>query len=72
MVLRTAVVWMLVEFLAVGEVLAPLLAAGITLPVAYVLTALVMRGRSPGGTGSGQRLGVPAAAGVVPASRTAA
>jgi len=41
--LRTLVLWVLVEFAALTERVAPLLATAITLPVAFVLTALVMR-----------------------------
>jgi putative flippase GtrA len=46
MCLRTAAVWFLVELLAVGERPAPLIAAVITLPIAYLLTSLAL-GRRP-------------------------
>ena len=51
MALRTAVVWLLVEFLAISERLAPLPAAVATLPIAYLLTAMVMRDRGGAATG---------------------
>ncbi|WP_324274264.1 GtrA family protein [Blastococcus brunescens] len=44
-VLRTAVVWVLVEKLAASQELAPLLAVIVTTPVAYVLTRLAMTTR---------------------------
>ena len=40
--LRTAVVWLLVELHLTGERLAPLVAVAVTLPVAFLLTKLVM------------------------------
>ena len=42
MVLRTAVVWFLVEHLSVAEELAPGIAVVVTVPIAFVLTSLVM------------------------------
>jgi putative flippase GtrA len=40
--LRTAVVWGLVELSFTGERLAPLVAVAVTLPIAFLLTKLVM------------------------------
>lgn len=41
-VLRTLVLWLLVEFLGTSEQIAPILATGITLPVAFLLTKVAM------------------------------
>jgi putative flippase GtrA len=48
MALRTAAVWLLVELHLTGEPIAPLVAVVITLPVAFLLTRLVM---TPAGGG---------------------
>lgn len=40
--LRTAAVWLLVELRLTGEQLAPLVAVAVTLPIAFLLTKLVM------------------------------
>jgi putative flippase GtrA len=45
-VLRTLVLWVLVEFLALNEQLAPLVATALTLPVAFVLTKVAMAERA--------------------------
>ncbi len=41
-VLRTLVLWVLVEFAGLGERVAPILATALTLPAAFVLTRLAM------------------------------
>ena len=51
MVLRTAVIWLLVERLSMSEELAPLVAIAVTLPVTYVVTKAIMADR-PGSTAS--------------------
>lgn len=45
-VLRSAVVWVLVEWLSLPEELAPPVAVAVTLPVAFVLTKLAMTERA--------------------------
>lgn len=42
--LRTAVVWLLVELQLSAEWLAPLVATAVTLPIAFLLTRLVLAG----------------------------
>jgi putative flippase GtrA len=44
--LRTAAVWLLVELQLTGERLAPLVAVAVTLPIAFLLTKLVMTQRA--------------------------
>ena len=46
-VLRTLVLWLLVEQAGMSEVTAPVLATAVTFPVAYVLAELAMLGRRP-------------------------
>jgi putative flippase GtrA len=56
--LRTLVVWQLVALQVTGERLAPLVATAVTLPIAFVLTKLVMTGAgrdAPTGPGAGTR-----------------
>ncbi len=50
-VLRTLVLWLLVEHAALGERVAPVLATALTLPAAFLLTRLAMGGavRAPAG-----------------------
>jgi putative flippase GtrA len=56
--LRTAVVWLLVEFSVTGERLAPLVAVAVTLPIAFLLTKFVMT--QPTGTERGRTASVGA------------
>jgi hypothetical protein len=49
--LRTAAVWLLVELQLTGERLAPLMAVAVTLPIAFLLTKLVMTQRADIGPG---------------------
>jgi hypothetical protein len=55
--LRTLVVWLLVELRTTGEQVAPLVAVAVTLPLAFVLTKLVMTAPAdqdtPRGSGTG-------------------
>ena len=56
MALRTGAVWLLVEFLATDERIAPLVAVVLTLPFAYLSTKFVMVG---GRAGRGERQRAP-------------
>ena len=49
--LRTLAVFLLVEYAAMSEELAPLAATVLTLPIAFVLTSLVMAERGPARAG---------------------
>ena len=49
-VLRSAVVWVLIELLSLPEQLAPPVAVAVTLPVAFVLTKLAMTERAATGS----------------------
>jgi putative flippase GtrA len=50
--LRTVLVWLLVEIQVTGERVAPLVAVAVTLPVAFLLTRLVMTGAADRRTSS--------------------
>jgi putative flippase GtrA len=67
-VLRSAVVWVLVEHLSLAEGLAPPVAVAVTLPVAFILTKLAMTERPS--AASRAPAAEPAPADTAPGTRT--